>query len=262
VRAQVHRINLRITSVPAIILISSHNRVSLMPLPPAVEPQQIVQFVHSGLKHDVRKLQANQAGDQLRVSKARQQSIALLVSKASQTTVPLVFKAICRQQPDVLCLHAQGSDGRTIFTEWGLSDSWNDDLSSTTSLLCLRPDGHVTLRIDLQREGLQHEVSLCAQHLLPILTVDTLASSCLPTAADAAAGFGDRVCIFAASDDGEGGGKQHQQDVLQQQQQQQLTLRRFAAKVAASRRFMRFLVFKPQVSQFCQNLCCAVHGFG
>lgn len=32
-----------------------------------------------------------------------------------------------------------------------------------SSLICLRPDGHVTLRIDLQREGLQNEVLLCSQ---------------------------------------------------------------------------------------------------
>jgi hypothetical protein len=39
-----------------------------------------------------------QAADQLRAGKARHQSIALLVSKASQATVPLVFKAVCRNQ--------------------------------------------------------------------------------------------------------------------------------------------------------------------
>ena len=36
-----------------------------------------------------------------------------------------------------------------------------------SSLICLRPDGHVTLRVDLQREGLQNEVLLCSQASTP-----------------------------------------------------------------------------------------------
>ena len=55
-----------------------------------------------------------------------------------------------------------------------------------------------------------------------------------------AAGFGDRICILAASDD----------NVLTKSQlQQQQLLRGFAAQVAASHRFLRFLVFKSQENE-------------
>ena len=41
--------------------------------------------------------------------------------------------------------------------------------SFARSLLCLRPDGHVTVRVDIQREGLRNEVMLCSQvPLVPI----------------------------------------------------------------------------------------------
>ena len=72
-RAQMQRINLRITSVPAIILISDYRRASLMSLPSPIDPQHIVHFVHNGLKHDVRRLQVSQAAEQLRISRSRHQ---------------------------------------------------------------------------------------------------------------------------------------------------------------------------------------------
>lgn len=83
-----------------------------------------------------------------------------------------------------------------------------------------------------------------------------MSASCLPTAADVAAGFGDRICVFAAFDEDALDDEQQQPEQTAQQQlqlfhQQQLLLRRFAAKVAASHRFLRFIVFKSQV-------CCSV----
>jgi hypothetical protein len=49
-----------------------------------------------------------------------------------------------------------------------------------------------------------------------------------------------------------------QQQAVQQQQQQQL-LRRFAAKVASSHRFLRFLAFKAQVSS--KSFSSAAHDY-
>ena len=72
-RSQMQRINLRITSVPAIILISDYRRASLMTLPSPIDPQHIIQFVHNGLKHDVRRLHASHAAEQLRLSRSRHQ---------------------------------------------------------------------------------------------------------------------------------------------------------------------------------------------
>ncbi len=92
---------------------------------------------------------------------------------------------------------------------------------------------------------------MSSQPLLPLLTAETLSASCLPTSADVAAGLGDRICILAAS------GEDNTQSPQQQQQQEQQLIRRFAAKVAASHRFLRFLVFKSQVCCKCPaQLCC------
>ena len=87
------------------------------------------------------------------------------------------------------------------------------------------------------------------QHLLPLLTPDSFSTSCLPTAAGVAAGFGDRICILAASEDVAQDNSQLQQQAVQRRQQQQQLLRGFAAQVAASHRFLRFLVFKSQDNQ-------------
>jgi hypothetical protein len=86
-----------------------------------------------------------------------------------------------------------------------------------------------------------------------------------------ASGFGDRICVFAAiEDDATDKEKQLSPQTVQQQQQQQhqqhLLLRRFAAKVAVSHRFLRFLVFKTQVSicdaadscSVIETLCCRI----
>jgi hypothetical protein len=67
------------------------------------------------------------------------------------------------------------------------------------------------------------------------------------------AGFGDRICVFAAFEEDAPADERQQSEQTAQQHlqllhQQQLQLRRFAAKVAASHRFLRFLAFKSQVS--------------